>query len=185
MPLLVRSQQALDVPTIHWYKALELALNNGWEPMFRLLQLAAGPQGFGTAGRQDGDSNDETGDEIESIIAAIDRAPELRPWWAVPPSLAAYEANCLSFVHAKDARGIAKALTSVLPDIPNHDAMKGKRFEAPDAAGQWVIKPGVTFNLFEFFSGDRKRFLRGLIAFLEKGECQWLKERDKDNDASA
>ncbi len=61
-----------------------------------------------------------------------------------------------------DALAMAAAIESVLPDVPEHDAMEhkiGQVIDLPYRAPIRMPRVGVRYNAFEFFSGQSRDLL--------------------------
>src|SRR5439155_23608076 len=71
-----------------------------------------------------------------------------------------------------DAKGLAAALETALPDIPDHDAVEDKN-SGTGINWEWFHKaPDSTVNPFEAFSGANKKTLSDFIVHCrEEGGC--------------
>jgi hypothetical protein len=67
-----------------------------------------------------------------------------------------------------DARNLADALEEALPDVPDHDALEGKKVRIGNT-DEYAIPADVPTTPFEWFSGKAKQRLRDFIVFCRKG----------------
>ena len=71
-----------------------------------------------------------------------------------------------------DAKALGKALRSIVDDLPNHDALEGKRVgtvKAPVWPALGVLEHGLAKAPFEVFGGPNKPGFLALIEFFEAG----------------
>jgi hypothetical protein len=71
-----------------------------------------------------------------------------------------------------DARTLADALESVLPDLPRFDALEEKalcHLDLPGSLPVRVIRPGAAVSPYEFFSGSNRQALERFIALCRAG----------------
>jgi hypothetical protein len=183
MATLARINRAIQLWDADWHKLLELAHNYGWTP----IRSAASDTTTGArraASTNDGQGLDNEDEVSASETVTMETKAAVEGWWSLRPALAAYHASRHGYVTSKDAKAMAKALTSALPDVPNHWAMEDKATEIPGDPDTWTIKPGVSFTLFEYFSGGNKSVLIRIIAFLKKGAFQILNDECDDAEAA-
>ncbi|MBZ0291560.1 MAG: hypothetical protein K8L99_03240 [Anaerolineae bacterium] len=83
-------------------------------------------------------------------------------------------------VSAVDARALATALGTALPDLPDHrmpDRIFETELEEIDREDEmsisfYIIEPNKELNLFEVFGGQYKKQLMRFIAFCQRGGFQ-------------
>jgi hypothetical protein len=71
-----------------------------------------------------------------------------------------------------DARALAAALETVLPDLPRFDALEDKalcQLDLPGTLPVRVIRPGVAISPYEFFSGSNRHALERFIGLCKAG----------------
>ncbi|MCW5765394.1 MAG: hypothetical protein KIT68_05405 [Phycisphaeraceae bacterium] len=97
-----------------------------------------------------------------------DEHGRLRPWHRNN-----YFSKAGQTVESADAAAIADALESILPDVPDHDALAHKVISSLDLPQiprpLRMLHPGAQYNAFEFFSGPNKDLLRRFIHLCRAG----------------
>jgi hypothetical protein len=183
MAILARVNRGIRLRDADWHKLLELAHNYGWTPIRRAASntTTRDVKAASTSEAQ-GLDNEEEASASETLTMETEAAVE--GWWSLRPALAAYHTSRHAYVTSKDAKAMATALTSALPDIPNHWAMEDKTTEIPGDFHTRRINPGVSFTLFEYFSGAKKTALIKCIEFFKKGAFQVLNDECDDAEAA-
>lgn len=75
----------------------------------------------------------------------------------------------------EDAAEIGRVIEDALPDVPDHDAIAhkvGSTIDMPGAKQLRILRPGVRFSPYEFFSGPDKQLLRRFAEICRAGGFQ-------------
>jgi len=78
-------------------------------------------------------------------------------------------------VTESDAQAMADVAESVLPDIPDFDALGHKIYQTidmPDRAPIRFPRPGSKYNSFEFFSGESRKIVERFVHLTRTGSFQ-------------
>ena len=169
---LIGNQGAISFTHQSWKLLIDLALKYGWKP--------AGAQEPDPEDTfvEDGEDDDDNFVELSEEQLEAFQVPSDHPLAQAlnslivqtsDPVLGSYFNNAGFRVTAQDARALADALKSALPDIPSHNAMEHKSFQHPGAPGDLFVRLDTPVNVFEWFSGENKPHLKAFIAFCRKG----------------
>jgi len=154
-----------------WGHALSLAQQNGWSPGgvtpcqpldcledlhipgFNLIPLQNG------GGMPIAEGLEATRNFLAKIQAPVRAAPHGASYF-----------DCKAGqVTAKDAAALGKALRRALPDIPGHDALRSKTFTSHHSPGRRQFHLDTPINASEWFSGPKRKVLKGFIALCGLG----------------
>jgi hypothetical protein len=182
-----------------WSQLLEMALQHGWKPAGvippeprdieqELEEDEDGPADFeGELEEDEEDLAEEDEGAEDEEEGPADSGPEEVTAAELPadhplarfikslfpsggdPLLRGYFVNDGQRVSAEDARNLADALERALPDIPDHDALIHKTFEHPGSPGMRLLALDTPASPYEWFSGDKKRYVREFIAYCRQG----------------
>ncbi len=150
---------------VSWHHLVTLALNYGWTPLGVLPPKK--DNGFAWFPDYYRKLKYRGASQANSRVAVGSLFPRNGD-----PILNSYFASDDFRVTAEDAKLMAGALEKALPDVPNGDALAHKSVELPGFEGSTFVSLDTPVNVFEWWSGENKDYLRKFIAFCREGEFE-------------